>query len=30
VRGWRRAAEAGAAAILGGIIAVLLFSLHGH
>jgi hypothetical protein len=30
VRGWRLAAAAGAAAILGGIIAVLRFSLHGH
>jgi hypothetical protein len=30
VPGWRLAAAAGAAAILGGIIAVLLYSLHGH
>ena len=30
VRGWRLAGEAGTAALLGGILAILLFSLHGH
>ena len=29
-RGWRLGVEAGAAAIMGGLIAALLFSLHRH